>query len=485
MEAYSYVDDAGAREGMVSFCATNLLRARGSNAVLDLPTDNMPLESPIAEVSMPLTPSEKDELIARVAASTNFRRSLRLREFLLYVGNASIRDGVSELREQDIGVRVFGRSPDYDRGADNIVRVNATELRKRVDQYFAGEGAGEPYIFEIPRGAYKLVFRGRKLATELAQLPELDVLPDNTPLPAEVAPSYLSTTRSGRVWMWVSIGLGLLCVILTVALFRAQRKSLMADDGRRPAVMEFWRAFTRDNEPGTQTDLVLSDESLSLMQDILRRPVSLSAYVDRSYANTIDTAPVSDERKSDVHELLGHNLVTLGEVLAARQIVGLPGLSRHFHVTVPRLYPPDLMKRNNLVIVGGKKSNPWAGFFEDHLTFTLETNMTTGQNFVLNRHPVAGEAVEYHADGSSVLPGGVAVVSYIPNPNSTGEVLLLTGSDSDATAAAAEFITSESSIEQLQQKFGQSQLPHFELVLRTTRLNGTSFNSVIVTSRLR
>lgn len=442
----------------------------------------MPLELPIAEVSARLTPDQKDDLIARVAASATFRRALRLREFLLYVGNASIRDGALELREQDIGIRVFGRSPDYDRGADNIVRVNATELRKRIDQYFAGEGADEPYVFQIPRGAYRLVFNRREVVAEAA--PQLEMAgPPAMPVPSvELMPSAPEPASQSRGWMWVSIGLGVLCVSLAAALLRIHHNSV-ADD-HRPAVMQFWRAFTRDYESGTQTDLVLSDESLSLMQDILKQPVNLSAYVDRSYIATIDAAPVSNERKADVHELLGHNLITLGSVLAARQILVLPGLAQHFHVTVPRMYPPDLMKRNNLIIVGGKKSNPWAGFFDDQLTFTLESNTTTGQNFVLNRHPVSGEAHDYRADSSSVLSGGIAVVAYIPNPTNTGEVLLLTGSDSDATAAAAEFVTSESSIQGLLKRFGRSQLPHFELVLRTTRLNGTSFSSDIVASRI-
>jgi hypothetical protein len=443
----------------------------------------MPLKSPIAEASERLTSRQKDQLIARVAASETFRRALRLREFLLYVGNASIRDGVSELREQDIGIKVFGRSSDYDRGADNIVRVNATELRKRIDQYFEGEGASELYIFQIPRGAYKLVFSRRQVAVK--SVPGIGTAgqPPVSPPSIEVGASLPELKSTGRGWIWLSIALGLLCITLAVALLRA--RSSGSDASRRPAVMQFWRSFTRDSEPGTQTDLVLSDESLSLMQDILRRPISLAAYLDRSYVNTIDTAPVSDERKADVHELLGHNLVTLGEVLAARQIIMLPGLAQHFHVTVPRLYPPDLMKRNNLIVVGGKKSNPWAGFFDDQVTFTLESDMATAQNFVLNRHPAPGEPREYRADGSSVLPGGVAVVAYIPNPANTGEVLLLTGSDSDATAAAAEFITSESSLQVLLKRFGRSQLPHFELVLRTTRLNGTSFTSVIVASRIR
>lgn len=442
----------------------------------------MSLETPIAEETDELTPIQKNELVVRVAGSSAFRRALRLREFLLFVGKASARDGFTEYREQDIGVRVFGRSPDYDRGADNIVRVNATELRKRIDRYFAEEGASEPYVFQIPRGAYKLVFSRRGAAAEPAAHLELAAPLTLTPPPARLTAPLLETVTEGRGWMWLSAVLGLVCAVLTAALIRTHYSSV-ADD-HRPAVMQFWRSFTRDYDPGTQTDLVLSDESLSLMQDILRQPVGLSAYVDRSYINTIASAPVSDERKADVRELLGHNLITLGTVLAARQITVLPGLSQHFHVTVPRMYPPDLMKRNNLVIVGGKKSNPWAGFFDDQLTFTLESDTTTGQNFVLNRHPASGEAKEYRAQGSSVLPGGIAVVAFIPNPTNTGEVLLLTGSDSDATAAAGEFITSEASIQGLLKRFGRSQLPHFELVLRTTRLNGTSFSSEIVASRM-
>ncbi|WP_263377540.1 hypothetical protein [Granulicella paludicola] len=441
----------------------------------------MALESLTPEASEVMTSVQKDDLIARVAASATFRRALRLREFLLYVGKASIRDGVLELREQDIGVKVFGRSPDYDRSADNIVRVNATELRKRIDLYFTGEGSGEPFVFQIPRGAYKLVF-SRRLLREPALPTGNQIEPEAVPSPVLIAEPAASPATRG--WMWLSVALGLLSLILAVALIRVHQSSVM-DADRRPAVMQFWRSFTRDKEPGTQTDLVLSDESLSLMQDILRRPISLSEYVDRRYADTIDASAVSEERKADVRELLGHNLVTLGEVLAARQIIVLPGLAQHFHVTVPRLYPPDLMKRNNLLIIGGKKSNPWAGFFEDQLNFTLEYNPKTGQNFVLNRHPANGEAANYYADGSSVLPGGIAVLSYIPNPTNTGEVLLLTGSDSDATAAAAEFITSESSIQNFLKRIGRTQLPHFELVLRTTRLNGTSFSSEIVADRVR
>ena len=107
------------------------------------------------------TIEERRALIERVAASEQFSRSARLRDFLLYVGKQSLKEGCPEIHEQEIGARVFGRPTSYDRSADNIVRVNATELRKRIESYFESNGANEPLLFEIPRGAYRLVFRRR------------------------------------------------------------------------------------------------------------------------------------------------------------------------------------------------------------------------------------------------------------------------------------------------------------------------------------
>lgn len=422
-----------------------------------------------------LTYAQKRELIGRVAASAQFRRALRLREFLLFVGRTSLIEGSPEVHEQDIGVNVFGRSPEYDRGADGIVRVNATELRKRIDHYFANEGIGESIIFQIPRGGYTPVFTPRIVDTaEEEQAVHIDREPQTA---MSVAPS-----KSGRGWMWLSVTLSCLCLVMTGALYRARTSAV--ESGDRALVMQFWRGFTHDRDPNAQTDLVLPDESVSLMEDMLRRPVSLPDYMDSSYKDDVDTSFASSDRKADVREILQHNLVTFGSLMAARQMLMLPGLAQHFHVTIPRNYPPDMMKRNNLVIVGGKKSNPWAGFFDGQLDFTLEYDTKTSQNFVFNHHPLPGEQTTFQPFVASNLTYGIAVLAYIRNPGNTGDVLLLTGSDSDGTAAAADFITSEPSFQKLLKRFGRSQLPHCEVVLRTSRLSGTSFNAEIVTSRL-
>src|SRR5262249_24698817 len=82
-------------------------------------------------------------------------------DFLLYVSRQGIKNPAAEIHEQEIGVKGFGRSPHYDRSQDNIVRVNATELRKRIDLYYATEGVDETLAVATPRGSYRPVFDWR------------------------------------------------------------------------------------------------------------------------------------------------------------------------------------------------------------------------------------------------------------------------------------------------------------------------------------
>lgn len=63
-------------------------------------------------VRQPPTDAEKRALAERIAASTLFRRSVRLRDFLLYVTRQEIRNPSIEVHEQEIGAKVFGRSPE-------------------------------------------------------------------------------------------------------------------------------------------------------------------------------------------------------------------------------------------------------------------------------------------------------------------------------------------------------------------------------------
>src|SRR5271157_1568224 len=104
------------------------------------------------------------ELASRVADTPRFRRSPRLREFLLYACDRALRGQYDELHEQQIGCHVFGRRPGYNPSEDNIVRVEARRLRARLEDHFASEGKDEPVLIAIPKGSYLPVFVPRVMA---------------------------------------------------------------------------------------------------------------------------------------------------------------------------------------------------------------------------------------------------------------------------------------------------------------------------------
>jgi hypothetical protein len=428
---------------------------------------------------------ERRALIGRVAASAHFKRSARLRDFLLYVGNQSLKEGCPEIHEQEIGAKVFGRSSSYDRSQDNIVRVNATELRKRIEQYFATEGADETLILEIPRGGYKPIFHRR--------VPQLQTAPDQAAPKLPLDLPSLELVRSGQatasatrvprsrasiVWAALCLGLLALCIV-QFQQNRSLRRALNTWEGK-PAVAAFWGDFLRYHQ---QTDVVLPDDSLSLITDLVHHPIALGDYLNRNYMREVQSSDLSPDRKFDLDQVYSHNLITFGGVRAAQQMLEQIPASSPTHLTLARYYTADAIKRNNVILVGGKKANPWVHLFEDEMNFVTDFDNGRSQAFVSDRHPIPGEQSRYEVSYDPNALVGYSVIAYLPNPGGTGNAIILAGTDSDATDAAAEFLTSEQDLEKFESTLHVKTLPYFEILLKTSRLSGTSLSSELLAYR--
>jgi hypothetical protein len=424
------------------------------------------------------TIKERWALIERVAASEQFSRSARLRDFLLYVGKQSLKEGCPEIHEQEIGAKVFGRPVSYDRSADNIVRVNATELRKRIESYFESTGAKEPYLFEIPRGAYRLVFHRR-----LAEQPEIGAQPEPAQQSAAgetAAREHSQPSRRLRLWLlpFVSFSLAVVCVALFVEN-RTMRKALYPWESQ-PALAAFWGGFLDSHR---QTDLVLPDDSASVMEDITHTPLTLGDYMSRGFIQQIQSSEMSADRKQDVYQVLNHNLVTFGAVNAAQVMLGeIPATYPHY-LTLARYYTADQIKRDNVILIGGKKAIPWDDLFDDQMNFVTDYDYMRGLQIVRNRNPKPGEQAVYTVQTTSDSLIGYAVIGYLPNPSHTGSIVLIAGTDSDATGAAAAFLSSEIQMQNLLNTFGAKRFPYFEVLLKTSRLSGTFFDAQLVAYR--
>jgi hypothetical protein len=423
---------------------------------------------------------ERLALIERVAASDHFSRSARLRDFLLYVGRRSLKDGCHDIHEQEIGSKVFGRPDSYDRASDNIVRVNATELRKRIDTYFAQEGSREVLVFEIPRGSYAPVFRYR--------LPGASDQKTLTPGDSGqgAAPALAAEAAAGtRSRPFVQIILALTCLSLAVACFilyqqnRTLRAALQPWEGQ-PAVAAFWKGFLDSRR---QTDVVLPDDSVSVIEDITGNPITLGDYLSHGYIRQIQTTSMSEDRKTDVYQVYNHNLVTFGAVRAAQTVLAeIPANYPHY-LTLARNFTADEMKRDNVVLVGGQKAVPWDHLFDDQLNFVTDFDYTHGSQIVRNRNPKPGEQAIYTVSLSPDSFFGYAAIAYLPNPSRSGSVVILAGTDSDATGAAGAFLTSEEKMEKLRSALHADHFPYFEALLKTSRLSGTFFDAELVAFR--
>jgi hypothetical protein len=96
--------------------------------------------------------------LQRILKSAEFRGSKRCQDFLSFVVEQTLTDGSHKLKERTIGIEVFGRSLTYDTNEDGMVRIKASEVRKRLTLYYAGTGKSSDLRLEIPLGAYVPTF---------------------------------------------------------------------------------------------------------------------------------------------------------------------------------------------------------------------------------------------------------------------------------------------------------------------------------------
>jgi TolB-like protein/Tfp pilus assembly protein PilF len=156
----------------------------------------------------PATPS-RDEVLAalgKIKNSNTLGRSDRLCQFLDFVVNHTLDGHAEDLKEYAIGVEVFDKGADFDPRMDSAVRVDARRLRAKLDEYYAGEGAADPIVITMPKGAYVPVFQTRA-DFEASQAPSVragTAATDSHPAldTGTAIPPASPAKPSRRAWLW-------------------------------------------------------------------------------------------------------------------------------------------------------------------------------------------------------------------------------------------------------------------------------------------
>ena len=172
----------------------------------------------------------------RILSTPLFQHSKRYPAFLRYVVEQTVRGLSDELKERTLGIAVFGRSPDYDTSADPVVRNTASEVRKRLDEYYSGPGHERELRISLPSGGYVPEFR----------TPVDEVLPMPVETPVIAITPATPRGRTTAIGACLLAGLGILGAIEFTP--------------RKPAIKLFWAPILRSPDPV----LVVTDTLVAL-----------------------------------------------------------------------------------------------------------------------------------------------------------------------------------------------------------------------------
>src|ERR1044071_314478 len=108
--------------------------------------------------SSTIGPDEIRQTLENLLGSKHFVNAHKKQKFLRLICDYYLEGRAHELNEHILGYDVFGRDNSYNPSSDPIVRVFAHEIRKKLEAYYATEGANDEVRLEIPAGSYQPVF---------------------------------------------------------------------------------------------------------------------------------------------------------------------------------------------------------------------------------------------------------------------------------------------------------------------------------------
>jgi len=184
-----------------NFANERIKKAEGASVnVREVPVPSAITESTTWE-------AERAEL-EKILHSPLFSRSPALTHLLSYLCEKKFAGETEQIKEYSVAVDVFDRSDAFDQDTDSIVRVQANRLRKRLSEYYAGDGADDPIHLTIPVGQYVPVFQKITAAKREQEVPQ------------EMGQAASSGNGARKWWMLGAVVIAVAAVIFVLIALR-------------------------------------------------------------------------------------------------------------------------------------------------------------------------------------------------------------------------------------------------------------------------
>src|SRR5258706_3116463 len=289
----------------------------------------------------------RDEIVKGVA----FKGSPRSQAFLNHVVEKALHGDSADLRERSIGIALFERPAAYDTADDAIVRVTASDVRKRLLQHYGNIGAEPKIRIGLPPGSYVPEFSFSPSSALSPRASSMTVASLGNP---SVAERPVANIRFG--WRMAA------SIVTLVLLFAGASWWTF---GRRPGYSASKENLIQAAFQGTlsPTQVVVADDALVLIQVLLDHRFTLQEYENLTYLQAPDLVKAKDLQRFWA-SLSSRQITNAGDLQNANRILAdLRARNRDVAIRLARQMHARTFRNGNFVILGSSFSNPWSAFF--------------------------------------------------------------------------------------------------------------------------
>jgi hypothetical protein len=412
---------------------------------------NIVATQPAAKHPLPPNISEIDVRVQleHIRSSQPFRSSRRCVLFLDFVVQAALKGHLETLKERTLGVEVFGRDPNYDTNQDPVVRGTASEVRKRLAQYYQISGHEQELKIELPSGSY---------------LPEFHRTPDaalvRAPRPSSIP------GRKHRLWLYGFIALMLLA---TAALLSLSRRSGNAQS----TVDQFWAPIL--GSPGPVLLCVGQPKVYNFLEPL---ESEVTKRLPGPGQPRFPLGRPDGQLSIDLGQVvpMWDRYISIGDAICLSDVAGFLAEKDHgYHIRGGASTSFADLRENPTVLIGAF-TNDWTLRLTGELRFSLRRDPNGGSPHVYDRLNPSNRKWQLTNEWPDwKMPLDYAIVSRLLDPT-TGKIdVTAAGITQYGTAAAGEFLTNPEYLSRaIRQAPRDWQHMNIQVVLATRVIGGTA-----------